>query len=158
LEFTNNFKDDKLILDMNNFILKSRPLSYNSCRGTKKMNYKIALIDSFNAYNPSHSILNGDLYATIYYFFNRNLDLDADNLSKPVWDCLNGLLFNDDNQIKIRIAGSFDLTTGDYSVIDMSGLQGNLVVDLLDAFENEEHIVYVECGNFTPSMFKFNIE
>ena len=143
---------------MNNFILKSRPLSYNSCRGTKKTNYKVALTNSLFSYNPSPSILSGDLYATIYYFFNKNLDLDADNLSKPVWDCLNGVLFNDDKQIKIRTAGSFDLTTGDYCVIDMSGLQGNLVVDLLDAFDNEEHIVYIECGNFKPSMFKFNIE
>lgn len=143
---------------MNNFILKSRPLSYNSCRGTKKANYKTALTTSLTSYNPSLSILSGELYATIYYFFNKNLDLDADNLSKPVWDCLNGVLFNDDKQIKIRTAGSFDLTTGDYSVIDMSGLQGNLVVDLLDAFDNEEHVVYVECGSYKPSMFKFNIE
>ncbi len=109
-------------------------------------------------YNPKHSVLSGDLYATIYYFFNKNLDLDTDNLSKPVWDCLNGILFNDDKQIKVRTAGSFDLTIGDYSVIDVSGLQGKMVVDLLEAFENEEHIVYVECGNFKPSMFKFNIE
>lgn len=143
---------------MHNFILKNRPLSYNSCRGTKKTNYKTALTDSFTIYNPSHSILNGDLYATIYYFFNKNLDLDADNLSKPVWDCLNGFLYKDDKQIKIRTAGSFDLTTGDYNVIDLTGLKGNLIVDLLEAFENEDHIVYVECGNFKPSMFKFNIE
>lgn len=143
---------------MNNFILKSRPLSYNSCRGTKKTNYKTALTTSLASYNPYHSILSGDLYATIYYFFNKNLDLDADNLSKPVWDCLNGVLYDDDKQIKIRTAGSFDLTTGDYNVIDMTGLQGNVVVDLLDAFDHEEHIVYVECGNFRASMFKFNIE
>jgi len=71
---------------------------------------------------------------------------------------LNGILLNDDQQIKIRIAGSFDLAAGNYSVIDLSGLQGNLVVDLLDAFESEEHIIYVECGNFKPSMYKFNIE
>ena len=143
---------------MHNFILKSRPLSYNSCKGKKRTNYKNALQSSFTTYNPSHTVLSSDLYATIYYFFNKNLKLDADNLSKPVWDCLNGFLFNDDQQIKIRMAGSFDLTTGDYSVIDFSGLEGKLVTDLLDAFDNEEHIVYIECGKFNPSMFKFNIE
>lgn len=79
-------------------------------------------------------------------------------MSKPVWDCLNGFLFNDDEQIKIRTAGSFDLTKGDYNVVDLSGLQGNLAVDLLDALDNEDHVVYVECGNFNPSMFKFNLE
>ena len=88
---------------MNNFILKSRPLSYNSCRGTKKTNYKTALSTSLAIYNPSHAILSGDLYATIYYFFSTNLDLDADNLSKPVLDCLNGVLFNDDKQIKMQL-------------------------------------------------------
>ncbi|MFN8298325.1 MAG: RusA family crossover junction endodeoxyribonuclease [Chitinophagales bacterium] len=143
---------------MHNFILKSRPLSYNSCRGTKKLNYKSAIEASFLSYNTTHTLLSDDLYATIYYFFNKNLDLDTDNISKPLWDCLNGFLFNDDQQIKIRIAGSFDLTKGDYSVIDLTGLQGKLILDLLDAFENEDHIVYVECGKFKPSMYKFNIE
>lgn len=143
---------------MHNFILKSRPLSFNSCSGTKRTNYKTALEASFTRYNPTHTILSDELYATIYYFFNKDLKLDTDNLSKPVWDCLNGFLFNDDKQIKIRSACSFDLKTGDYTVIDLSGLQGNLVVDLLDAFDNEEHIVYIECGKFKPSMLKFNIE
>jgi hypothetical protein len=143
---------------MHNFILKSRPLSYNSCRGAKKVNYKSALETSFSNYNPTHNLLTGELYATLYYFFNKNLDLDTDNLSKPVWDCMCGFLFTDDQQIKIRTAGSFDLTNGDYSVIDFTGLQGDLINDLLDAFDNEEHIVYVECGKFKPSMYKFNIE
>lgn len=143
---------------MNNFILKSRPLSYNSCSGTKKTNYKNALQSSFATYNPTHIILNDDLYAIVYYFFNKNLNLDADNLSKPVWDCLTGFVFADDKQIKIRTAGSFDLTNGDYNVIDFSGLKGSLVTDLLDAFDNEDHVVYVECGKYDATMFKFNLE
>jgi len=142
---------------MYNFIFKGKPLSYNS-QGAKKPNYKNAIQTSFTTYNPLYKILSGDLYATIYYFFNENLKLDADNLSKPVWDCLNGILFTDDQQIKIRMAGSFDLTTGDYNIIDLSGLEGKFVTDLLDAFDNEKHIVYVECGKLKPSMFKFNIE
>ena len=143
---------------MHNFILKNRPLSYNSCRGSKKDNYKAAIEAAFTRYNPAHALLTGELYATIYYFYNTNLDLDTDNLSKPVWDCLCGFLFGDDQQIKIRVAGSFDLKNGDYSLIDFSGLQGDLLADLLDAFGNEEHIVYVECGNFNPAMYKFNFE
>jgi len=143
---------------MHNFILKGIPLSYNNSSGTKKMNYTNALKSSFKIYNPLHTILSGDLYAIIYYFFNKNIRIDTDNLSKPVWDCLKGFLFNDDKQIKIRIAGSFDLTTGDYSVIDFSGLKGKLVTDLLDAFDNEDHIVYIECGKYKTSMLKFNIE
>ena len=143
---------------MYNFILKSRPLSYNSCKGYKKVNYETALKTSFRSYNPTHNVMTGELYANVYYFFNKNLDLDADNLSKPVWDSLNGFLYADDKQIKLRTAGSYDLTSGDYNVIDFSGLQGNFIIDLLEAFESEEHIVYIECGEFKPSMLKFNIE
>jgi len=102
--------------------------------------------------------LTDELYAVIYYFFNVNLHLDTDNLSKPVWDSLNGFLFNDDLQIRIRIAGSFDLSKGDYSVIDLTGLRGDLVTDLLEAFDNEEHVVYVECGRFNPSLCRLNLE
>lgn len=143
---------------MHNFIFKEKPKSYNSLKKTKKDLYKIALENAFKAFNPSHALLEGNLYATIYYFFNKNYHLDVDNLSKPVWDCLGGFLYEDDNQIRIRTAGSLNLELEDYNIIDMTGLKGSFVLELLDAFENEEHIVYIECGKFEPSMFKFNIE
>ncbi len=143
---------------MYNFILKNRPLSYNSCKGTKKDNYRNVIQNALVSYNPEHTLMTGEIYATIYYFFNKNLNLDTDNLSKPVWDSLNDFLYNDDQQIRIRIAGSFDLTKEDYSIIDLSDLQGDLIVDLLDSFDNEDHVVYIECGNYKPSLIKFNIE
>ena len=71
---------------------------------------------------------------------------------------MKGFLFHDDQQIKIRTAGSFDLKTGDFNVIRFSGLKGELIAELLDAFDNVDHIVYIECGKFNPSMLKFNIE
>ena len=143
---------------MYHFILKSKPLSYNSCTTKKRVNYKKALQESFTTYNTTHTVLSGELYALVYYFFKKNLYLDTDNISKPVWDCLNGFLFTDDQQIKMRTAGSFDLTNGDFTVIDVTGLDGKLAGDLLDAFGSEDHIVYVECGKFNPSMFKFSLE
>ncbi len=143
---------------MYNFILKNRPLSYNSCKGSKKINYRNVIHNAFVGYNPDYTLMTGEIYATIYYFFNKNLDLDTDNLSKPVWDSLCNFLYNDDQQIKIRIAGSFDLSTDDYSIIDLSDLQGDLIVDLLDSFDSEDHTVYIECGNYKPSLLKFNIE
>jgi hypothetical protein len=140
---------------MHNFIVKRRPASYNS---SKKESYKNALRASFVTYNAAQTMLGGDLYAIVYYFFRENVHLDTDNLSKPVWDCMNGLLFADDRQIKIRIAGSFDLNTYDYRDMNMSGLEENIVVELFDAFEKENHIIYVECGKLNLSMVKFNIE
>lgn len=109
-------------------------------------------------YHPTYPIISGDVYATIYYFFNKNASLDTDNISKPILDSLCGVLFCDDRQVRVRTAGSFDLTVGDFNMIDFSGLDGTLVADLVDAFMNEEHIMYIECGSFSPTMFKFNIE
>lgn len=143
---------------MYNFILKSRPLSYNSCRKKKKVNYKLALESAFSNYNEDRTVLQTNLYAVMYYFFNTDLDADTDNLSKPIWDCLGGYLYEDDQQIKIRTAGSFNLCSGNINEIDFTGLDGEMLLDILDAFDNEEHIVYIECGQFNPAMYKFNLE
>ena len=143
---------------MHNFILKSRPLSYNSCCGNKRIRYKEALENAFKDFNSSGTFYSGEIYATLYYFFNKDLYLDTDNLSKPIWDCLCGFLYNDDQQIKIRTAGSFNLSEGDFNVIDFSNLQGDLVIELIEAFEKEDHIVYIKCGNYNPSMYQFNLE
>jgi len=143
---------------MHNFILKNRPLSFNSCRGSKKIKYKNQLENSFTSYNSNNEIFNEQIYALIYYFYKVDLDIDTDNISKPLWDCLNGFLFEVDQQIKFRIAGSFDISAGDYNIIDFTGLQGDILVDLFEAFDTEEHIIYIECGKYNPTMLKFNIE
>ena len=86
------------------------------------------------------------------------MGLDADNLSKPVWDHLSGLVYDDDEQIKVRTAGSFDLEQQDIDLLDFTGLSGNFITDLLDSFDNDDHIVYIEIGKFNESLFRFNIE
>lgn len=147
---------------MHSFILKRQPRSYNSWKGTtnaKKELYKSDIKESFRQFYPTHATpLTGDLYGTIFYFFKKNLDIDADNLSKPLWDCLNGFLFSDDKQVKLRTAGTFDLSNHDFNVLDLSGLTGEVIAELLDAFDTEEHIIYVECGLLNNALFKFNLE
>lgn len=146
---------------MYSFILKRQPKSYNSWKGAtaiKKATYKADIQTSFKQFHPIHTTLTDDLYGTLYYFFKKDLNSDADNLSKPLWDCLTGFLFTDDKQVRIRTAGTFDLSKNDFNVLDFSGLSGEVIVELLDAFDNEEHIVYIECGLLNTSMFKFNLE
>lgn len=142
---------------MYSFILKQRPNSYNSNKGKKKINYTRAIQTAFSQINPNHSKLTDDLYAAVYYFFKRDLRLDADNISKPVWDGLINFLYNDDKQIKIRIAGCFDISKNDFNILDISGLEGKMLSKLIEAFDTEEHIIYVECGPFNHKLFKFNI-
>jgi len=146
---------------MHSFILKRQPKSYNSWKGAttaKKEGYKTAIETSFKQFNPIYAKLTDDLYGTLYYFYKKDLNSDADNLSKPLWDCLAGFLFIDDKQVKIRTAGTFDLSKNDFNILNFSGLAGEVVAELLDAFDSQEHIVYVECGLLKSSMFKFNLE
>ncbi len=146
---------------MYNFIVRRQPKSFNSWRNatySSKESYKADIKTSFMQFHLEHKYLNEDLYGILYYFFKRDVKVDADNLSKPLWDCLAGFLFEDDKQVKIRTAGTFDLSKNDFNILDFSGLSGEIVIELLDAFEREEHIIYVECGYLNTSMFKFNIE
>ena len=101
-------------------------------------------------------MLSGAFIQPIIHY-KKDLDLDADNLSKPIWDGLVNFLYSDDSQIKLRIAGSFDISKTDFNILDMSGLSGNILTELFDAFDTEDHILYIECGDFHHSMIKFNI-
>jgi hypothetical protein len=144
---------------MHNFILKRQPKSYNGwlkASTAKKKSYQEAIRGAFQHFYPNHSTLERDLYGVLYYFFKKDSNSDADNLSKPFWDCLSGFLFHDDRQLKLRTVGSFDLTKNDFNILDFSGLEGKIITALLEAFDTEDHIVYIECGAIDYSMFKFN--
>lgn len=143
---------------MINFLVKRKPNSYNSNKGNKKIRYKETIKDALENYYSSYTPSSEKMYGVVYYFFKEDLDYDTDNISKPIWDSLVGELFDDDKQIVHRIASSCNLTEEDFSIIDISGLNGDKAVDLIDAIDNENHILYIECGNFNPSMLKFNLE
>lgn len=142
---------------MYSFIVSTQPKSHNS---RKPLIYQNRLKVAFSASYPVHIPVKTDLYGLVYHFFRRDIGIDADNLSKPIWDALRGVLFDDDKQVKMRIAGSFDLSTNDFTTIDISGLSGSMITTLLDALQEEthEHILYVECGNFMTDMIKLNLE
>ncbi|GAB4045083.1 RusA family crossover junction endodeoxyribonuclease [Spirosoma litoris] len=140
---------------MYSFIVNAQPKSYNS---RKPQNYQRLIVSAFKENYPAHAPLEIELYGLIYHFFRRDIGIDADNLSKPIWDSLKGVVFDDDKQIKMRIAGSFDLTANDFTVIDFSGLPGKDIGLLLEAIETEEHVLYVECGSFTMDMIRLNLE
>ncbi len=114
--------------------------------------------NSFKKIYPQHEMLSGDLYGTIYYFFKRDLNNDADNMSKPVWDCLIDFLYVDDKQVKLRIAGAFDLRKKDFNELDFSNIPGKVIGDFLEAYDNHEHFLYIECGELRSGFFKFNME
>lgn len=145
---------------INSFIIKRQPKSYNSWKknSSKGQNYIEEIRNSFTIYNPTFTKKTEQLYGIAYYFHSKKTGTDADNISKPIWDGLTDFLFVDDKQVKLRIAGCFDLNQNDFDVLDVSGVSGNVVAELMDSINTEEHIIYVECGSLNDKLFKFNLE
>ena len=140
---------------MYNFVVSTQPKSYNS---RKILPYQERIKVAFEGDYPGHTPLTTEVYGLVYHFFRRDIGIDADNLSKPVWDSLKGVLFEDDKQVSMRIAGSFDLSANDLTILDFSGLTGAIITALLSAIQTSEHVLYVECGNFTTDMIRLNLE
>lgn len=119
------------------------------------------LKDALLEFNPGFEKLNGSLYGTVYYFYRKELGLDADNISKPIWDCLQGIAYDDDKQIQFRIAAKNQVREN--SLIIQEDLQ-NLPEAILSAFDeffgdsNAQHLVYVELGKWKEHLMKFNWE
>lgn len=146
---------------MYSFVIKTKPKSYNSWGSAsvaKKDRYKHLIEESFKEAYPAHVLVEVDLYGLIYHFFQKDIGIDADNLSKPIWDCLRGIIFDDDKRVKMRIAGSFNLVGGDFTIFNSSGLPGDVIASLIESIETEEHVLYVECGKFTADMIQLNLE
>jgi hypothetical protein len=99
-----------------------------------------------------------DLYGIVYYFHEKKTGADADNISKPIWDCLKGILFDDDKQIKLKTAWLVDISKGDLNVIDFSAVRGEITAELVESFGTLDHFVYIEVGVLHNSMYKLNLE
>jgi hypothetical protein len=116
------------------------------------------LRESYQAYCPNDKLLTEPLYGVVYYFHNRHNQLDADNLSKPIWDALEGLAFEDDLLIQIRHSGVVDLRSTDMTTFDLSDMPDNVAEQFIQMIGIEDYILYVEFGNLHYRMFTFGHE
>ena len=128
-----------------------------SVRGEKSHKFKEAIVNSFKKYNTNFNYLNSELYGIAYYFHNRPTQIDADNLSKPIWDALEDVLYKDDKIIKIRYAGVFDLKKSK-SLIDFTNIQTHIFNDFLEKIDGSDHLIYIEIGELNYSLYKFGVE
>ena len=144
-----------------NFVIRRQPKAYQGNKTFKseaaKNNYISELKKSLNQFNTLDFIMEDDLYGVVYYFQKKITGTDADNISKPIWDCLKNILYKDDKQIKLRIAGIIDISKGDLNIFDFTNIRSEIMYELLDAFDQADHFIYVECGKLDSSMYKFNI-
>lgn len=97
------------------------------------------------------------LYGAVYYLKNSKHMLDADNLSKPVWDALTGLAYEDDVQVLLRHSGIVDMRLRGASEFDLSTLPDDVAEQLIQTIGSEEHVVYIEIGPVDVSMFRFGL-
>lgn len=80
------------------FVIDGPPVSQQARRGGKRREWTeevhAVASRSWDAEQP----FNGPLAVTITYFYDR-VELDVDNIPKPVLDALKGLIYADDSQV-----------------------------------------------------------
>ena len=141
-----------------------RPRAYGSSykkNDSKGQTYRQHIQEAFTRRYEHLAELTGDLYGIVYCFYptyNETIDADADNISKPVWDCLTGFLYHDDAQVKLRIAGCYDLSKNQLTDLDVTNLPDDIRDDLLNAIDQKQPVMYLECGVFKADMIRFNLE
>lgn len=72
--------------------------------------------------------------------------LDADNISKPVWDSLSDVAYSDDRQIKIRSAVAIDISKLNIMDFDQDNLSTGDVYDLSEGILDSDHTLYIQVG------------
>lgn len=137
---------------MRAFICLQRPRSYNA---KKRPHYQEQLREAYSEYHPEAGAFGGSLYGRAYCFQARPTGVDADNLSKPIWDALRDLAYGDDAQIELRHAGILQLSDGVIGQLDLTSIPDEVADDLIDALGSEPHVLYVEVGPLMPGMYTF---
>lgn len=138
---------------------KSTPFSYNSSDAKKKRLYMKRIVDAFNM-NYKGKIpkfkKGVELYGQVYFFTSEGTNLDADNISKPVWDALRGTVYEDDKQIVSRT--STVVYTKTHNSISISG-ETDVAVELFqNLLSNNVKCLYIECGHFSETMIEIEKE
>ena len=134
---------------------KSTPVSYNSSDSKKRERYKGTIVEAFSRnYNGKvPKFRKGiELYGQVYFFTSDGTDLNADNISKPVWDALIGTIYEDDKQIVQRT--STVIYTKKHNLIQING-DSDTSAELLQILTgNNVKCIYVECGYFKETMIE----
>ncbi|MBF0553903.1 MAG: RusA family crossover junction endodeoxyribonuclease [Nitrospirae bacterium] len=149
-----------------NLLLEDKGRYQQKMESYKAMIQKSMRMNEYNQniepYHPKDNI-----YGIFYYFYrtvskhdkkkHKHGNLDTDNIIKPIWDSLRGLLYEDDNQLRFVIGGS----------LNISHVHNNLTYDF--DFDNPDlqktivepkynRIIYIECGYINHHDFIDNME
>jgi hypothetical protein len=137
------------------FLSNLRPASV---RAKLTERYKAEIGKSFKQFCPEARVAAHPLYAAIYYFHQVPSQQDADNISKPILDSLNGLAYGDDRLVKLRQAAIFDLRSDPLTELDLSNVPAHVLGRFLEMLDSENHVIYVEIGRLSFKQIQFGNE
>ena len=101
---------------------------------------------------------NEELYARVYFFTSDGINVDCDNISKPIWDAVNNLVYVDDRKIVMRTAAVIDMNSHPMGIIDASSIDSSVAADLMQGLADADvKCLYIECGVFKESMIKIGM-
>lgn len=142
--------------------LTTPPVSQNNRSLNKLNSYKTLIVNAFSQrYKRIFNFKTKEIYGLVYYLRLKQHGIDADNISKPLWDSLNGTYYIDDNQIKIRIAAV--LTLDKYNSFNLKRIRGLRKVDqqlVIDFFTGKlpfKHMLYIHINETLTRHYKFKI-
>lgn len=92
---------------METIVVKGRPASVNASASTK-LNWKNKVAAAASQVF-SKPLEDTDLRIEITFFHDGSPDIDAGNMSKPICDCLEGIVYHDDSQLMEHNARFRDL-------------------------------------------------
>jgi len=147
---------------MVNFVFHRQPKAYQGSSTYKskldKETYRATLEQALVEFNPSFEKRSGPLYGVVYYFYRKELGIDADNISKPIWDCLRGFAYDDDSQVVFRVASKYSVENNFIIPENFQNLPENVYDAFIRFFEvaGTPHFVYVELGNPIDWQIKFD--
>ena len=88
-------------------IIKNRPVSVNA--ETARKTARRAIVAAAARAVCRTPFVEDDLHVKITFYYDRLPDFDTDNISKPICDALQGIVYNNDNQVMERFARRRDI-------------------------------------------------
>lgn len=158
-----------------------RPPSVNNVTGRGRDEFGAALAVSYK--DAGRPRMDGLLYGVVCWFtigYSPGTEPDADNISKGVWDILSDRksgdgagryrlgAFADDKQVRVRVAGIFDLLSRDGDAPALSDLDlGSLPTHVLrqlesmvsDAVQGKpliRHLTHIRFGRLSAAAYNLS--
>jgi len=108
---------------------------------------------------PLAPLISSSLQAKVFYVHRVPDYKDADNISKPLWDSLNGHAYVDDEQIKYLETLKIDVNTSDIFQLDITDIDISDLQLLFDFLDNtggsKERILYINVSDYESSKVRF---